>query len=237
MKTKNKKIITIGFHRTATTTLSRIFAYNNLYSVTGGWGTEGRLRAISRCDTISDFGENHIPLEELLIIKRKYPDSIYLLNTRSLKHWISSRLRMYIYRIEKKQTASIQKTELFNPTSISLASAQAYIEQRESFYKACSEIFCPGKDNLIIFDIQADDFIPFVCDKLDLDPLPPNYDKRANNGKRMLTNKQRFDDPKISHIFRELENIYGEKKLNSILSMDAAVNQKLKMFPNNLKDL
>lgn len=228
MKTKNKKIITIGFNRTATTTLWRIFTHNNLYSVAGGGGTEDRLRAISRCDTISDFGENHIPPEELLIIKRKYPDSIYLLNTRSLKNWISSRLRMYIYRIETKTTSSIQKTELFNPTSISLASAQAYINQRESFYKACSEIFSPDKDNLIIFDIEADDFIPFVCDKLDLDALPPNYNK--------LTNKQRFDDPKISHIFRELENIYGEKKLNSILSMDADVNQKLKMFPNNLKD-
>ena len=78
---KYSKIFVIGFNKTASSTLHKLFKVNNLKSQhTTNWD-------LPNYDCFSDNGN----LNDFKKLDNLYKDSIFILNTRNLTNWLSSR--------------------------------------------------------------------------------------------------------------------------------------------------
>ena len=83
------KIFVIGFNKTATTSIHKLFIKNNLLSQHNGdkWDLDSY-----QC--FSDNGD----LRNFKELNETYENSIFILNTRKLKNWIISRFKYGKYQ-------------------------------------------------------------------------------------------------------------------------------------------
>ena len=96
-KNKFQKIIFVGFNKTASSSIHKLFLENNYKSKHTVHNFE---KEIQKYDVLSDPG-NLNDIEHVINYKniyRKYPQSIFILNTRSLHDWLISRSKHYYRR-------------------------------------------------------------------------------------------------------------------------------------------
>ena len=87
-----RKIFCVGFNKTGTSTLDALFkeqlGYNSVHNNTEWtyWTFSAQDRRLNDYDAFSD-GESAF----IANLKKRYPDAYFILNTRPLKSWVSSR--------------------------------------------------------------------------------------------------------------------------------------------------
>jgi len=225
------KIIAIGFHKCGTSTIDQLFTSNG-YNCRHGHGlcgtTTQKLLDIEKYQVVSDWCENHITREELVKIVSRYPDAYYILNTRPLESWILSRFKHFYYLQEQGRLhGRIMETQLFNPGDISFKSAQAYIHQRDEFYKNCTEIFTYRKHNFIVVDIYQPKFKQYINDQLTLNL---NINESTHRFSTQTDSLLKLTTPVLEELYVE----YSADQLANPLSCVDNTNNKLLQFPNNL---
>jgi hypothetical protein len=140
-----KKIFVIGFNKTGTITLHRLFLNNGLKSE-----HNGRMWHISKFNCFSDNG-NERPFKNYA---ERFPNSIFILNTRQLDRWIISRCKHCIFY--KHNWFYPFTTELFINT----------IDKRQKHFLDVMNFFRKQPNRLILVDISKPNWINFICQKL-----------------------------------------------------------------------
>ena len=212
---KVNKIFCIGFNKTATTAIHKFFERNNLKSFHNSKWSDVNLNKY-RC--FSDNGDLH-DFEEL---DKKYPDSLFILNTRSFDKWILSRLKhgyhMSKRRKEDKNWAYPVTEELIN----------SWVSKRISHYNKILNYFNDKTDKLIILDIEKKDWSNFLCSVI-------NLENNNNSIVNKLNASEKYTDlckAKIEKYFKD-NNLFENKSTKLIF--DKETNEKfIKNFKNNL---
>ena len=228
MSSNFKKIIFLGFQKTATVSLHKCFLEAGLKSRHGVPGNN--LKAIekylSKNEVLSDWYERHISIDSINYIHRLYPKSLFILNTRPLDKWIASRFKHFYFRTFIKKI-NPPKTDYFDPLDVSLSTAEGFIKQRHIFYKQCFEFF-KGKNNFFIIDISKE-FSSFLSEVTGVDSLSVNrYNTRLNQELPLNFMK------KINLIGEGLSTKYSKNLICTPLTLDKDLNENLKTFKNNL---
>ena len=82
---KPSKIFVIGFNKTGTTSINRLLQLENIKSI---HSITPVLKIINKYDAFTDG--THLNFKEYY---KRYPDSVFILNTRSIYSWILSRYK------------------------------------------------------------------------------------------------------------------------------------------------
>lgn len=207
---KINKIFSIGFNKTATSAIHKFFLKNNLKSLhtSKWWG-------LDKYDCFSDNGDIH-DFEEL---DKKYPNSLFILNTRSCDKWILSRLKHGYHMSKNNQNWAYPVTEeLIN----------SWVSRRISHYNKIFNYFNDKKDKLIILDTEKKDWSNFLCSVI-------NFKNDNNSIVNKLNASEEYTDlckAKIEKYFKD-NNLFENKSTKLIF--DKETNEKfIKSFKNNL---
>lgn len=224
-----KKIIFIGFNKTATTSIHRTFCANKFNCVhrAGAWRFKNRYiklkKVIERRDVISDWGDTHLSSNILQKIINDFDDVLFVLNTRKLKDWIKSRFKHYYFN--KKWDFD---DRLFSINDVTLENAEMFIYQREIFYANVAELF-QNKSNLLVLDIYQNNFYERISGEMGIQIKSKNLKSNVRKDDIFLLDFQE----KIEHIWTELEKKH-EYNLKSVLSSTDEINKKLCKHKNNI---
>jgi hypothetical protein len=155
------KYFIIGFNKTATTTMHELFLLNEIKSQhDNDW-------KLDKYDAFSDNRDLTIYTE--LIIK--YPDAIFILNIRSIKEWILSRVNHgIIYKTLYNNDANhdwtwkwaypISERNILND----IAFRNTHIKSVLNHFKSRNMM-----NQLLVLDVDQADWINFFCLNLNLD--------------------------------------------------------------------
>ena len=161
-----KKIIFIGFNKTATTFIHHTMLKNGFDSKhrAGVWRFKGRYdklkNIINRRDVVSDWGDTHIPISLLERINSDFDDVLFVLNTRNLIAWVESRFKHYYYN--KSWDFDGREVSL---EDVNLENANKFILQRNAFYSDVCEFF-DNKKNFIVLDIDQQYFYDILSRRI-----------------------------------------------------------------------
>ena len=147
---KYAKIFVIGFNKTASTTLHKLFKVNNLKSQHAtNWDT-------SNYDCFSDNGN----LNDFKQLDTLYKDAIFILNTRNLTNWLSSR-----FKHGHRQQERLQRDKNWAyPCTPELA--LQWIKDRETYYLQVLDYFKDRPNKLIILSIEHPNWKKFISEEL-----------------------------------------------------------------------
>tara|TARA_Y100001938_G_C7956156_1_gene361823 strand:- start:39 stop:689 length:651 start_codon:yes stop_codon:yes gene_type:complete len=155
MSIKYNKIFVIGFNKTATTTFAAFFKAHNLSASHQCVGSNNQWRTDKKTfQCFSDNGDAQ-NLEELY---KEFPESLFILNVRPLEPWLISRFKHGATRSTKPNWAypcDIDKCNLF-------------FKNKESHHLKVLSFFEKDPNNLLIVDIQREDWQEFVSTHLSL---------------------------------------------------------------------
>lgn len=211
---KYAKIFVIGFNKTASTTLHKLFKVNNLKSQHAtSWDLENY-------DCFSDNGN----LNNFRQLDNQYKDAIFILNTRNLTKWLISRFKHGHRQCERLQ----RNTNWAYPCTPELA--LQWIKDRETYYLQVLDYFKDRPHKLIIVSIDHDNWKQFLSAELGI----VNKDFQNRNVIEL------HDDAYyaliincINYAFTKLNNT--NKQRNSLLLMSENVTNKyLRMYKNNI---
>ena len=148
---KPSKIFVIGFNKTGTTSINRLLQLENIKSI---HTLTPVLKIINKYDAFTDG--NHLNFKEYY---KRFPDSVFILNTRSIYSWILSR-----YKHAKKHNF---KHCWCWP--ISDKKTSGWINERETHYKKILNFFSDKPHQLLIVNIEKEGWekviIKFVKNK------------------------------------------------------------------------
>lgn len=229
-----EKIIFLGFNKTGTDGIHRIFLQNNFKSVHGRpaglCGSDAlKIESIKKFEVVSDWCESHISRTALEKLKVEFPNALFILNTRPMIDWLESRMKHYSFWIKtKKRSLKLIRNPHFDPTEISLANADKMIEQRNNFYKNCIEVFSESK-NFMIMDIRRKTFFSDIAKKIKREIRHSNkiYNQRS------LSEIDIEDQEKILKVREQIYEKYGHLA-DSSLTTEKEINELLLSFENNL---
>ena len=147
---KYSKIFVIGFNKTASTTLHKLFRVNNLKSQHAtSWD-------LSNYDCFSDNGN----LNNFKQLDNLYADAIFILNTRNLTNWLISR-----FKHGHRQHERLQRDKNWAyPCATELA--LEWIKDRETYYSQVLDYFKDRPNKLIILSIEHPNWKQFISDEL-----------------------------------------------------------------------
>ena len=188
---KHPKVFCVGFNKTGTTTLHRILqdqlSYDSAHKPRWtDWSiTKNRLR-LERFDAFSDGGCASIRnLDEL------YPEALFILNTRPLKHWILSRHKA----VERSRTAVQWALTKYVPLGwvASIINRWAldnreeavirWIRIRNSYHEHVIRYFDHRSEKLLVVNIEDDDFAAQLARFLGVENgLAPTLANRDGHG-------------------------------------------------------
>lgn len=143
------KIFVIGFNKTATSTFHNIFIKNNLSSLhTSNWYNIAKFKCFSDNGDLHDFKN----------LYKLYPNSIFILNIRSIDKWLISRFkhgfRNYLNKKEENWAYP------FTPEK-----CEKWINDREKHHLELLSFFKDKPEKLLIVNIEKKkwiyDFIKF----------------------------------------------------------------------------
>ena len=160
------KIFVIGFNKTATTTFHNIFLKEDITS-RHGWGW---LRFIDDFDAFSDG--HHVNIFKTYY--EKYPDALFILNTRGIRGWLISR---YKHGYNKRVVAENLTSTWWPP---SLEKTKNWIETRNKHFVDVLKFFEDKPKSLFIIDIEKNRWIEFLYKILG---------KEYNESKKIRSNK------------------------------------------------
>ena len=147
------KIFVIGCNKTATGTLHSLFLRNGLTSLhhpRWNW-QKGQFQCYS------DGGQ----LQDLPAIYARYPNAIYILNTRSLEGWLSSRFKMGIAQPAHKWAWPMTREQIVK-----------WITLRRTHHEKVLRFFRTHPGRLIIVNIDRPGWIPYLCGQLNIQAKP-----------------------------------------------------------------
>lgn len=208
----NRKIFVIGFNKTATSTFHQLFLSNGLKSQHEG------VWQIDKYDCFSDNPE----LNNYKELYKNYPNSIFILNTRGLYSWLLSRAMHCEYR---KQTWGY-------PLTKNLVSN--WIDNRYKTYLEILNFFKDTPGKLIIVNIEKEDWLPFIMEKLGIKKFPH---KKYNTARKMAPKKKKELE---SIILGTLHDKNIPKKYHNDILIDIEINKDnylmnlINNHPNNL---
>ena len=211
---KYSKIFVIGFNKTATTTIHKLFITNNLKSQhSTDWD-------LPNYDCFSDNGNLH----DFRQLNNLYKDAIFILNTRSLTNWLISR-----FKHGRRQSERLNRNKNWAyPCTTKLA--LQWINDRDMYYLQVLEYFKDMPNKLIILSIEDPNWKQFISDELGI-----------HNAVFQNRNVIELDDNEyythivncINEAFEKLNYTNKERDLLLFVS-DNQTNQYLDMFKNNI---
>ena len=211
---KYAKIFVIGFNKTASTTLHKLFIVNNLKSQhTTNWD-------LANYDCFSDNGN----LNDFKKLDSLYKDSIFILNTRNLTNWLSSR-----FKHGHRQCERLKRNKNWAyPCTNELASQWIY--DRENYYLQVLDYFKDRPNKLIVLSIEDPHWKQFISCELGI----VNKEFKDRNVIEMhdIDYYNRMVNC-INAAFIKLN--YTNKQRNTLLFMsEALTNQYLRMYKHNI---
>lgn len=133
---KPSKIFVIGFNKTGTTSINKLLQHSNIKSI---HTLTPVMKIIDKYDAFTDG--DHFDFKNYY---KKYPDSLFILNTRSIYSWILSR-----YKHAQKHN--------FNHCwcwPVSDKKTSKWINEREIHYKNILNFFADKPHQLLILNIE-----------------------------------------------------------------------------------
>jgi hypothetical protein len=209
------KIFVIGFNKTATSTFHKLFLKNNLKS------QHDTVWQINNFDCFSDNGD----LNNFKKLDMDYPNSIFILNTRSLNKWLISRFQ---HGITEKWSNGLETNWAYPCTS---QLCKSWINYRETYYLDILNYFKKKPDKLIIVNIEKDNWLQFIS--LNLDFKVHNVDAENVSNKNKNTEEYKNILNVVNNTFTEIS--YDDKERKNILFRDPVIIKPyLKMYKNNI---
>jgi hypothetical protein len=167
MQRKFNKIFQIGFHRCGTTSIHNLFINAGLKSIHWDNGRPGKiileniindkmpLTNIEDYDCYTDIEyQNNFPLiDHYKLLDEKYPNSLFILNTRPLTKWIKSRLNHHngLFWIEYQKDKKLQGIYLVSKKDV----VHHWKKEWEKHHKEAIQYF-KNKENFLFFDIEKE---------------------------------------------------------------------------------
>ncbi len=171
------KVFCVGFNKTGTTTLHRLFSQQLGYRSAHNpkwtdWSIARRKDQLDSHDVYSDGGCASVQaLDEL------YPDARFILNTRPLKHWVLSRHKA----VERSRAAVRWALTKYVPLGFFARFLNHWVLQngesrmlrwivvRNSFHRHVVQYFSGRPDKLLILDIEDEAALEDLSDFLGVD--------------------------------------------------------------------
>lgn len=199
------KIFVIGFNKTATSSFHKLFIVNDLSSQHGGtWNLNSHV-CFSDNPEKNNFKECY----------KKYPNSLFILNTRPTFDWIKSRINHVKY---------FKDMWAINPTNKKIS---FWINQRNQHHLDILNFFKDKKEKLLIIDINHKNWQNFLCKYLKIDIS--NVDINKNLSK--VTKNESIKTHNFVENYIKKFNI----KLNYLLHSDIKIENKLlKLYKSNI---
>ena len=195
------KIFVIGFNKTATTTFHILFQANGRKSYHGKqW-----VANFHEYDCFSDIDSQFDMLEHYT----KFPDAIYILNTRKLKDWIRSRF----------QYAKQYNMKWGTPPSVELATK--WIQMWEAKYTQILAFFQDKPSKLILVNIDIPNWMEFVSNILE-------FEKKEVQS---INVSPIINDSTIVQVLKDTFDTlgYSEEKQNAVMIESTLIN----LYRNN----
>lgn len=186
------KFFVIGFHKNAGTTIHHLFLKNLLESrhqpnwgFSVGLGKNARGNFWPKFKAFSDGGNR----EDFERLSSEYPNSLFLLNCRPLKHWIFSRYKHgieykpkgdneWIRQDSKGKYHNFKEAGLY-PCDSSVI--KSWIVQRQKHHLNVLNHFKNRPEQLIIFNINKGKWLNFVAKECGLQFYDLHSNRRAAN--------------------------------------------------------
>lgn len=137
-----QKIFVIGFNKCGTTSMDALFKKCKINASHKGFKTDA-LQLASKYDAITDGV--HLNFQRYY---DKYPNALFILNTRPLKNWLISRYKHHINRIQNFKT---YKSWCWPP---SIERTNNWIKTREQHYKNVKQFFRDKPKQFLIVNIE-----------------------------------------------------------------------------------
>tara|TARA_B100000424_G_C22907976_1_gene483007 strand:- start:576 stop:1208 length:633 start_codon:yes stop_codon:yes gene_type:complete len=207
------KYFVIGFNKTGTTSINYLFKSLKINST---HSTIPVLENINNYDAFTDG--DHKYFEKYY---EKYPDSIFILNTRPLNSWLISRYKhAEKYNFDEKRWCWPVSNEL----------TKKWISDRERHYKKILNFFTDKPKQLLIVNIEKEGYEKVI----------KNFIGKKDNIDIIKSKKNVRRDEKIKHIKDITANVFQclkklNYKYNETLLKDKNLNKKyLKLYKNNI---
>lgn len=143
-----RKTFVIGFNKTASSTLHKLFISNSLRSVHDDkW-------VLNKYDCFTDNEPNG--MLNYKIYYNQFPDAIFILNIRRVDTWLLSRL---------KHGFLTKQTWAWPPV---VDNIKHWIDKRDKHYTAVLDFFKDKPDNLIVVNIEKPLWLEFLSEQLNL---------------------------------------------------------------------
>jgi hypothetical protein len=143
-----RKIFVIGFNKTASSTLHKLFISNKLRSV------HDDTWVLHKYDCFTDRETDGILNFETYY--NKFPNAVFVLNTRSLDSWLLSRLTHgFLHKQAWAWPPNLDKVKL-------------WIEIRQTHYNNVLNFFKNKPENLFVVNIEKPLWLEFLSEQLNL---------------------------------------------------------------------
>ena len=224
------KYFVIGFNKSATTTIHELFLLNGIKSQhDNNWDLE-------KYDAFSDNKDLSV-YRELSI---KYPDAIFILNIRSIKEWMLSRVNHgIIYKTLYNNDPS--SDWIWNWTyPISESKILNNIVWRNIHIKTVLNDFKSRNmmNQLLVLDVDQADWIKFFCSQLNLDKQDNIRAHSSNILFNMLEKKEGCEEElksakeRVDALFLKIKD---DPKYKCIIYDTNELDDLICQFKNNIK--
>ena len=212
-----EKIFVIGFNKCATSTIDCLFRKNDIssYHQGGKYKTQNWKDLLDKYKCFSDIDFDIKTIKEL---DEKYPNSLFILNTRGIRKWIISRFEHGVRGCLK------QGKHKYYPFSEELMIS--WIETRNKYYKDVLEYFKNNSHKLIILNIEGNKWENYFLGKLN---LKLNINSSAN-----VQKKSREYSSICNSVDKTFNNLKYTDEIQNELLLDNHLNDYyLKIYDNN----
>lgn len=224
------KYFIIGFNKTATTTMHELFLLNGIKSQhDNNWD-------LDNYDAFSDNKDLSIYIE----LSIKYPDAMFILNIRSIKEWILSRVNHgIIYRSLYnndvnhdwiwKWTYPISESKIIN----NIVWRNTHIKSVLNDFKSRNMM-----NQLLVLDVDQADWIKFFCSELN---FKEQDNIRAHSSKILFNMLEKKDEcEKEIKATKEIVDalflkIKDDPKYKCIIYDTNELDHLISQFKNNIK--
>jgi len=207
------KIFVIGFNKTATSSIHKLFVKNKLSSQ-----HNGDMWEVDSYQCFSDNGN----LRNFKELDKKYENSIFILNTRKLDKWIISR-----FKHGKRQSENNNSRKNWAwPFTKELVFK--WVNDREKHHLELLEHFKDKPHKMIIVTTEKNDFLQFISQQLNIEYF--NFEAR-----NVIELSEEHDDivKYVNKTFKQM-NYNKNDKENILLKNIDFVNQYLRLYKNNI---
>ena len=203
---KYKKILFVGFNKTASSSIHKLLKKNNYKSKHTVNNFENY---IDKYDVLVDPGNEDI--QNVINFKNiylKYPEAIFILNTRDLNSWLVSRSKHYYRR-------GVIKSDRFG-YPINKKIIIDWIKERNQYYYKLLNFFKNKKNKFIILDIDNSNWIDFLSDNLSIKKIDVYENKTLECGDKYMgiDDKYKIPDKYNNKIISSINNAYKELNIN-----------------------